>query len=80
MSRCDCAECLARAGAPDVQPAEAVTGFAAWLTCRHDAAITTFHDAALMAQLVEDYRISQGWLLPREDFANRLKRGPRSKT
>lgn len=63
--------------APKVLPAEAITGFAAWLTClERPVTLGSAMDAAPAAEMVEAYRKAQGWDVPREDFASRLKRMP----
>lgn len=62
----------------DVTPTEAVLGFAAWLTMQ-DGALTVgrTHDASQIAQLVETYRLAQGWEPPRKlRYPDNLKRGP----
>lgn len=58
-------------------PSEAVLGFAAWLTTRDEA--VTFgatHDAARPTELVEQFRLSQGFDAPREDFPTHLRPYP----
>lgn len=58
-------------------PSEAVLGFAAWLTTRNEP--VTFgatHDAAPAAELVEQFRISQGFDAPRENFPEHLRPYP----
>lgn len=62
---------------PLVDPATAVLGFAAWLTGRRDAlTISAEHDAAIVAELVDTFRQSQGWAEPPEDFTTQLRPYP----
>jgi hypothetical protein len=60
-------------------PSEAVYGFAGWLTCR-DEAVTmgSTHNAAPVADLVQQFVESQGWAEPRPSFADRLKTYPKA--
>ena len=62
---------------PEVLPAEAIIGFAAWLTTR-DAVIEVgaTREASTMVQLCETYCRSQGFAAPRDDFHHYLRPGP----
>ena len=60
-----------------VTPAAAIYAFAGWLTCREDA--VTFgarHDAALVAELVDEFCRSQGFEGPDGDWTAALKPYP----
>lgn len=60
-------------------PAEAVYGFAAWLTTL-DPPLTfgKSFDAGMVAELADNYTKSQGWEPPREDMLQRLRTMPAS--
>lgn len=60
-----------------VSPSEALVGFAAWLTCRTQGiTVGANYDSAPVAQLVEEFRLSQGWDVPGDAFTDRLKPYP----
>jgi hypothetical protein len=61
-----------------VLPSEALYGFAGWLTCRRDpVTIGSTHDAAPVADLVNEFCTSQEFEHPRDDvYPNNLKRYP----
>lgn len=62
----------------DVLPSEAITGFAAWLTCRRGTLeVGSTHDSSTMAVLANAYCKSQGFADPRDDFHTRMKPGPK---
>lgn len=58
---------------PAIAPADAVYGFAAWLTVRRETAgpFSRFHDSAQMAQLVAEYCLDQGWAVS-EEYPNNI--------
>lgn len=75
--RPDAAQSAPAVPQPDVLPAEAIYGFAAWLTCRSQSVtLSGAHNAAPAADLVEQYRLAQGWAPPRDGYTDRLKRMP----
>lgn len=64
----------------DVLPAEAIIGFASWLTTREaPVTISAWDDAAKVAELADQYIKCQGWQAAREDFTDRLQPGPQPK-
>lgn len=61
----------------DVTPTEALFGFAAWLTCRPGTlTLGAAHESGQVVPLIEQYRHSQGWPAPREDYTTRLRPMP----
>lgn len=70
-------------GSLNVPPAEpgptaATLAFAAWLTTRNKpVTIGSTHNAAIVAELVDEFRISQGWSVPAEGWREQLKPYPK---
>lgn len=57
----------------NVRPAEAIYAFAAWLTTREKyIAIGANFECGRVVKLVEDFRKSQNWELPRDRYTDYL--------
>lgn len=63
-----------------VGEAGALFAFMGWLTTRKEPAgpFSYYHDAASAAELVEEFRKSQGWSLPEDGWDKLLKPYPSS--
>ena len=56
-------------------PAEAVFAFGAGLTCLNGSiTLGGSHDASVMAQMCEGYRLAQEWPAPRDNYTDFIKR------
>lgn len=64
----------------NVLPSEALYGFMGWLTCRETpVTLGSNHDAAIAADLVDAYCVSQNFESPRDGvYPDNLRPAPKS--
>jgi len=67
---------MAKATEP-TSPSEALFAFAGWLSTRSTpVTLGATHEASIAADIVEEFRLSQGWEAPRDGWENLLKDYP----
>ncbi len=78
-ARSEGAKSARMAAAEGLNPREAVSAFAAWMTTRDDTiTIGASHEVPPIPQLVKAFCDSQGLALVRDDFADRIAPYPES--